>query len=181
MSYSELPTGVHRKTRHDTGRRTRLGRPTGSGLCRQAAEFVGDLADWQLFITLTFAWDASPDAAHAALKAFLRLIAAEHERRHLVVSWGGGRQFKGRLHYHILAVPYEGGDFRTDPRVLERLWHDGDCRVEPVRDREKASEYLVAHEFWNVAVVCDRTMPCRRKHGCRFDRPWPSAGENVTA
>lgn len=167
-------------SRESTASRTRIGRVSGDGLREQRVAFIHDLADWKLFITLTFSWDVSHHGAHDAVKAFLREIAAKHEHRHLIVAWGGGRQFKERLHYHILAAPFDGGDFRSDPRVLERLWLAGDGEVKPVRDRMGSAVYLFEQEFWNVAVVCDRTKPCQRKHGCRLGSRYPSMEESFT-
>jgi len=155
-------------------------RPNHGGLRRHTAEFIRELADWRLFITLTFDRDVPAGAAHEAVKAFLREIATRYERRHFRVAWGCEWQLGGRPHYHVLAAPIDGGDFVTERLVLERLWTWGDCRVEHVRDGAAVAGYLAKHAHSDAVVVCDRSRPCRRKHGCRHGGPWPAVGEYIT-
>lgn len=149
-------------------------------LRHRTVEFIRDFADWRWFITLTFARDVSSKKAHEAVREFLNEVAGNHEHRHIRIALAYEKQFRGRLHAHLLAAPLDGGDFSTDARLIERSWLHGDAQVEPVRDREDAVGYLVKHKHWIPVVACDKQRPCRRKRGCRFDGRWPSLGEVLT-
>lgn len=155
-------------------------RPYRDELRRRTVEFISGLADWRLAFSLTFAFDAPPKVAHREVKKYLREIARDHEHRHVQIALACGWQTGGRLHYHLLGAPLEGGDFSTNAHVIEGLWRHGNALVEPVRDREDAVGYLVKHKHWISVVACDKQRPCRRKHGCRFDGRWPSLGEVLT-
>ena len=140
--------------------------PNDCGLRQHTVKFIRELADWRLFVTLTFNRDVVPKAAHDAVRVYLQGIARECERRHFRVAWGCGRQLSGRLHYHVLAVRLDGAEFTTGAREFRRRWLHGDCQVEPVRVRKKATKYAVEHEGWSTVVVCDRAHPCRRRGSC---------------
>ena len=170
----------HESAQDSTPGRTRSGHDPRGALHRGSVEFVRDLADWAWFATLTFDRDIPPQAAHAAVKRYLNQLARDCEHRHVRVALGCGLQTGGRIHYHLLLAPLDGGDFSTSTHAAERLWRLGNAQVEPVRDQGGAADYLVGHGSWITAVACDRSRPCRRKRGCRYDAPWPSLGE-VTA
>ena len=163
------------------GHQLTAGRSNQTQLRHVTAGFLADLADWELFLTLTFSADVSLDRGYGAFKDYLQGIATERECQHYHLVWAGGRQRCGRLHFHAMVARLDQERFKLSQSEFKQLWRWGDCRVEAVRDQMAAAQYLLKHDFWHVVMVCDRTRPCRRKHGCRYGPTWPSPREVATA
>lgn len=152
---------------------TRRARFPDHSVRQAAAEFIDGLAEWDWWITLTFSrWSPSERRAHALRDRWLRCIARQVVRDHLMVAWAGEAAALRVPHFHmVLSLPWDSEVF--DPDLGRRLWRcmatdAGHTRIARFERPRAGARYMVEkHLLWDVRVVCPRLVTCRRRHGCR--------------
>lgn len=99
------------------------------------AEWISEQAEWESFVTLTFAsLTISPKAALRRLRYKLKKIRFEGE--YLAVAEG---ERWVRSHVHALVVG------EIDPEALSEAWGMGDVQVKKIYDRAGVSRYMAEH------------------------------------
>lgn len=161
--------------------------PCENALRQAAGRWIGQVAEWKWWATLTFKGPVSDGRAINALRRWLRNLA-QAEDRHFVAAWSLEIQRNGRPHFHVLfdhpVTTVDSGAARLfgeaevheiQPEWFSVSWLNsdpaaGNARVQKYDPSGGAAFYLVKDGEWDLRVACPRPPQCRRRSGCRFSR-----------
>jgi hypothetical protein len=132
--------------------------------------FLGALAPWDYWVTLTFTEDVHETSALRALKKWMHVIAKEMVRAHVPFAWVMEPQQRGTWHFHVLlAFPDSFQDFH--PRRADALWkalhpRAGFTKFDLYDPVQGATFYIAKTGEPDFNVACPRRPKCRRARGC---------------
>ena len=136
-----------------------------------------ELADWNLFVTLTFSGSISEKAGLRKFERLVRDLARDIDHHvHTVYSWGP--QQREIIHLHALLGGGWGEPIFLRPADVKNRWRAGHSVVRVFERGIGGGQYILGHRRWEVNVACPRHRRCRRSGGCvEAPGPWPSPEE----
>jgi hypothetical protein len=121
----------------------------------QLSDWVQSVAPWEIFVTMTYRWEASSGSAAKCFEKFMR-----QEMRGISYFYVVEQNPDGVGH-HVHAVWCDCGDrLRTE---IWQKWYEryGINRIEPIHSRENVTDYCAKHVtketlHWNIRLLGNR-------------------------
>lgn len=123
------------------------------------SDWVQSLALWELFVTMTYRWEASSQSAARCFERFMR-----QEMRGVSYYYVVERN-PDSLGYHVHAL---WCDLRNRRRTdIWQKWYNryGINRIEPIRNQGDVADYCAKHVTnetleWNIRLLSNRRSQC---------------------
>ena len=123
------------------------------------SDWVQSAAPWELFVTMTYRWEASPQSAARCFERFMR-----QEMRGVTYFYVVGRNSDG-LGNHVHALWCDCGDRRRSEVWGKWFSRYGINRIEPIKSPLDVADYCANHLTeetleWNIRLLGNRQSQC---------------------